>query len=104
MASRYPAARGRHLGERLVDVPRLDVYPAHPLAVDLDVEALAQRVERGVLHAVVRGEPDERDPVDPTLAQQRREAGAVEGGVAVGPGVLALVEHHVDAVTRQRRV
>ena len=45
--------------------PWLDVHAAHAGAVDRHLEALAQRVERRVLHAVVGGEPDDRDPSIP---------------------------------------
>ena len=55
-----------------------------PRGVDRDLEARAQRVERGVLDAVVGGQADDRDLRDPALAQQLLEVGALEAAVAVG--------------------
>ena len=66
-------AGGAQLRERAVGVARLDVDAAHRGRVDGHGEALLQRLERGVLDAVVRGEPDDRHLVDPALAQQLGE-------------------------------
>ena len=71
-ATLAPAARTA--SERPRRVAGLDVDAARRRAVDRDREALAQRVERRVLDAVVGGQPDDGHVVDVALAQQRGEA------------------------------
>ena len=66
-----PAARSSV--ERAVGVAGLDVDAAHRGRVDGHGEALPQRLERGVLDAVVGGQPDDGQLVDPALAQQLAE-------------------------------
>ena len=101
-ASAAPAVR--QLGQRALGVAGLDVDAAHRGRVDGHGEALLQRLERGLLDAVVRGQPDDGQLVDPALAQQLGQARAVEAGVALGAGVLALVDDHVDGGRVQVRV
>ena len=64
-ASRHHAAGGAHLGQRALGVARLDLHAAHGGGVDRHLEARAQRVERGVLDAVVGREADDGDLVMP---------------------------------------
>jgi hypothetical protein len=81
-ASRHHAAGGAHLGQRALGVAGRDLHAAHSRRVDRDLEALAQRVQRRVLDAVVRGQPDDGDLRDPALAQQLAQARALEAAVA----------------------
>src|SRR5215217_1820674 len=101
---RDPGARGPDLLERTAGVPRLDLDPADRGAVDRDREALLDRLERRLLDAVVRREPDDRQLADPALVQQLGEVRAVEARVALGGRILALVDDDVDLRRVQRRV
>src|SRR4051812_24951900 len=94
----------RDFVQRALRIAGIDIDPSHAGAVDGDVEALAQRVERGGAHAVVGGQPGDRDLVDPPLAQQRRQVRPVEARVALGLRVRALVDDDVDALARDRGV
>ncbi len=73
-SSRHHAARGAHFGECALGVARLDLDAADRAAVDRDGEACPQRVERGVLDAVVGGEADDGD-----LGRSRARAAAPRG-------------------------
>src|SRR5215207_9656343 len=100
--NRQRSADGRagcaELVERALRVAGLDVDAADRLLVDLNAQAFAQRVEGRVLHAVVRRQADHDDLVDAALAQQVGEVRAVEARVALGGGVLTLVDDDVDRV------
>src|SRR6185503_7017145 len=76
MRSAHLAAGRADLVERAVDVARRGG------GVEGHREALAQRVERGRADAVVGRQAGDRDAVDPAIAQQRGEVGAVEARVA----------------------
>src|SRR5437867_2588261 len=79
--------------ERARAVARLQLDRTHGLAHDGRVVPEPESVEGGLLHAVVRGESDDHDPLDRARAEQVVEAGAAalparevldaEAGVAV---------------------
>ena len=91
------AAGRAHFGERALGVARLTSTPRAAVASTVTWKPARSAVERGVLDAVVRREPDDGQLGDPALAQQRLQAGALEAAVAVGIGGLALVDDDVDA-------
>ena len=72
----YGATGGAHLIERVKAGIRIDA--ARGAIIDRHGESGLQRVERRRAHAEVGGEPSDRDPVDPPLAQQPCQIGPVE--------------------------
>src|SRR5690349_8601366 len=96
IALRDGRPRGAQLREGALRVALVHLDAAHGGMVHVDAEALLERVERGVLDAVLRREPDDRHAVDVVLAQQLREVCALEPRVALGAGVGAGVEDDVD--------
>src|SRR5215217_6943178 len=94
--SRDARAGGADLLEGAGAIARRHLDGARRGRVDRDAEAGAQRVERRVLDAVVGRQAGDGDVVDVALAQQLGQVRRLEAGIALGRGILALVDHHVD--------
>ena len=78
--------------------------PRTPARSTVTAKPSREGVERGVLHAVVGRQPDDRDRVDAARAQRLAEAGRVERRVALGARVLALVDDRVERAGVERGV
>src|SRR2546430_17656473 len=72
------ACTGLHdLVQRSLLVLRLEVHRPHAFQQHDRVESLSLRIQGGLLHAVVGGEPQDDQPFDAVVAEDRLEAGAL---------------------------
>ena len=77
---------------------------AHGILDDGDVEALASRVEHGVLDAVVGREARDEEAVTPRSRRSSPSRRVLEAGISLAVRVLALVDHDVDLGPLQVRM
>src|SRR5207248_1455745 len=85
-------------------VTRLDFDAANGLLVDDDPEARLERVETGVLDAVVGSKATEHDLLDAAVAQDPLEVAALEPRVPLGVAIPSHVDHDVDRPAVERRM